>query len=92
MDVRSTQTKFACAGLKNDAASVKVLELLGYLQGAVGGAVVNDDYFPVKFAARVKALAWCTARVHQRSSCKKREVLPLREGAIEEPGDCESMY
>lgn len=92
MDVRSTQAKFACAGFKNDAASVEVLELLSYLQGAIRGAVVDDDYFPVEFAGRARALACCTGRARQRRSREKREVLLLREGAIEEPGDYESMY
>ena len=58
MDVRSTKTKFACARFKDNAASVKVLELLGYLQGAVWGAVVDNDYFPVEFALRALALAY----------------------------------
>ena len=57
MDIRSTKTKFACARLKDDATSVKVLELLGYLQGAVWGAVVDNDYFPVEFAVNAVALA-----------------------------------
>ena len=52
MDVRSTKTKFACAGFEDDAASVKVLKLLGYLQGAVGGTIVDNDNFPVEFAER----------------------------------------
>ena len=58
MDVCSTQAEFACAGFKDDAAPVKILELLGYLQGAIRGAVVNNDYFPVELAGRAAALAY----------------------------------
>ena len=57
MDVCRAQAKFACPGFKDDAASVKLLELLGYLQGAIRGAVVHNDYFPVELAERATALA-----------------------------------
>ena len=59
MDVRGTQTEFACAGFEDDAASIEVLELLSYLQGAIRRAVVDDDYFPVEFAGRARGLAGC---------------------------------
>ena len=58
MDVCGTQAKFACAGFKDDAASIKLLELLGYLQGAIRGAVVHNDYFPVELAGRATVLAY----------------------------------
>lgn len=78
MDVRSTQSKFACAGFKDDAAAVEVLELLSYLQGAIRGAVVDDDYFPVKFAERARALACC------RGESSSEEV-SRKEGGITSP-------
>ncbi len=32
--------------------------MLSHAQGAVRGAIVDDDYFPVEFAGRARALAW----------------------------------
>ena len=66
--------------------------MLSYLQGAIRGAIVDDDYFPVKFAGRARALACLHGEARQRRSRKNSEVLLLREGAIEEPGDYGSMY
>ncbi len=39
------------------------------MQGAVRGAVVDDDYFPVEFTGRARALAWL-----QRESSYKGPV------------------
>ena len=48
VDVGGAETEFAGAGFENDAGGgVEGLELLGYGEGAVGGAVVDDYYFPV---------------------------------------------
>ena len=57
VDVGGTQTKFAGTGFEDDAASVEILELLSYLQGAIRGAVIDDDYFPVEVAGRVKGVS-----------------------------------
>jgi hypothetical protein len=49
MDVGRAETKFASAGAELDAlGGVDFLELLCDVLGSVGGAVVDDDEFPVK--------------------------------------------
>ena len=49
--VRCAETQFARARLEEDAfGGVGRDELFGDFLGAVGGAVVDDDEFPVKFA------------------------------------------
>ncbi len=43
VDVGGAETEFAGAGFEDDARGcVEGLELLGYGEGAVGGAVVDD--------------------------------------------------
>ncbi len=51
VDVRGAETHFTGPGLQDDVrGAVDGLELLGHGEGAVGGAVVDDDDFPVEFA------------------------------------------
>ena len=55
MDVRGAETEFAGAGLEDDVGGsglgvVCFHELLGDFLGAVRGAVVDDDDFPVELA------------------------------------------
>ena len=48
VDVGGAETEFAGAGFEDDArGGVEGLELLGYGEGAIGGAVVDDYEFPV---------------------------------------------
>lgn len=74
MDVRSAQTKFACAGFKDDAVSIEILELLSYLQSAVRGSVVDDDYFPFEFAGRARVSACCRGESLSKSLVRKARV------------------
>lgn len=58
MDVGGPEAEFACARLEEDAfGPVDAYELLCDFLGAVGGAVVDDDEFPVQFAGRSGVLA-----------------------------------
>ena len=51
VDVGGAEAELAGARLQDDAfGGVELLELFGYCEGAVGGAVVDDDEFPVEFA------------------------------------------
>ena len=51
MNVGGAEAKFTGSRLQSDAfGGVELLELFGNGQGAVGGAVVDDDKFPVEFA------------------------------------------
>lgn len=50
VDVGCSETKLAGAGLEEDVGGVGFDELVGDLLGAVGGAVVDDDEFPVEFS------------------------------------------
>ena len=60
MHVGGSQAEFAGAGLEYDSFwGVDVLELLGYFEGAVGGAVVHYDHFPVEVAG---GSAWSVNR------------------------------
>ncbi|KAI9148067.1 3-oxoacyl-(acyl carrier protein) reductase [Paramyrothecium foliicola] len=54
VDVGGAEAQLAGARLEDDVRGVGLDELLGDLLGAVGGAVVDDDDFPVKVAARKK--------------------------------------
>lgn len=48
VDVGGAQAEFAGAWFQDDVVcAVERLELVGDFLGAVGGAVVDDDYFPV---------------------------------------------
>lgn len=51
VDVGGAEAEFACAGLEDDVGSVGFDELEGDFLGAVGGAVVDDDDFPLEVAA-----------------------------------------
>lgn len=49
--VGGTEAELAGARLQDDAfGAVELLELFGDGEGAVGGAVVDDDEFPIEFA------------------------------------------
>lgn len=51
MDVGGAEAEFAGAGFEEDVGgAVEGLELLGDGEGAVGGGVVDDYYFPVEVA------------------------------------------
>ena len=53
VDVGGSETKFTGARADLDAGGcVDFLELGGDFLGAVGGAVVDDDEFPVEFAVK----------------------------------------
>lgn len=52
MNVCCTQAELPCTRLQDDVrAAVEILQLLGYLQCAIGGSVVYDDDFPVQLTA-----------------------------------------
>ena len=53
VDVGGAQTELARAGLEDDAGTVGGDELLGDFLCAVGGAVVDDNQFPIEFTIRV---------------------------------------
>jgi hypothetical protein len=50
VDVGCSETEFAGAWLEDDVGGVGFDELVGDFLGSVGGAVVDDDEFPVEFA------------------------------------------
>jgi hypothetical protein len=50
VDVGGAEAELAGAGLEDDVRGVGLDELVGDLLGAVGGAVVDDDEFPVELA------------------------------------------
>jgi len=53
VDVGRTETKFAGAGAELDAlGGVDFLELLRDVLGSVGGAVVDNDKFPVEVTVK----------------------------------------
>jgi hypothetical protein len=53
MDVGRTETKFSGASAELDAlGGVDFLELLRDVLGSVGGAVVDDDKFPVEVTVK----------------------------------------
>ena len=53
MDVGSAQAELAGTGFQDDVrGGVEGLQLLGDGEGAVGGAVVDDDDFPVEIVFR----------------------------------------
>ena len=55
VDVGGSQTKFALAGLQDNVfLAIELLELLRDLEGAVRGAVVDDDDLPVQLAIFIK--------------------------------------
>ena len=51
VDVGGAEAKFARSGLEDDVGSVSFDKLEGDFLGAIGGTVVDDDEFPVEFAA-----------------------------------------
>lgn len=77
MDVGSSKTELAGARLEDDAVcAIDGDELLCDLLGAVGGAVVDDDYFPLELAGEGLAL---------RGAGGAGDAL-LGEGLFNEPG------
>ena len=64
VDVGGSESEFTSAGADLDAlGGVDLLELGGDFLGTVGGAVVDDDEFPVEFAGRKLALASCVVEL-----------------------------
>lgn len=53
VDVGSAEAELACAGLEDNVGGVCFDKLLGDILGAVGGAVVDDDEFPVDVAGSI---------------------------------------
>ena len=48
MDVGGTEAELAGPGLEDDAlGAIEALQLLGDLEGAIWGGVVDDNQFPV---------------------------------------------
>lgn len=59
VDVGGAEAQLAGTGLEDDVWGIRLDELLSDLLGAVGGAVINDDEFPVDVAGRRRRLAFC---------------------------------
>lgn len=53
VDVGRSETELASAGLELDVGRVDLDELLGDFLGSIGGAVVDDDEFPIEVATSV---------------------------------------
>jgi len=53
VDVGRSETELASAGLEEDVGRVGLDELLGDFLGSIGGAVVDDDEFPIEVATPV---------------------------------------
>jgi hypothetical protein len=53
VDVGCSKAELASAGLEDNVGGVDLDELLGNFLGSIGGAVVDNDEFPIEVAARV---------------------------------------
>jgi hypothetical protein len=53
VDVGCSEAEFASAGLEENVGGVDLDKLLGNFLGSVGGAVVDDDEFPIEVAISV---------------------------------------
>jgi hypothetical protein len=52
VDVGGAETELACAGFEDDVRGTeRGLEFFGAGEGAVGGGVVDNYYFPVEVSA-----------------------------------------
>lgn len=61
VDIGCSETEFASAGLEENVGGVDLDELLGNFLGSIGGAVVDDDEFPIEVAVRVSL---CLSNLH----------------------------
>jgi len=68
VDVGCSKTEFASAGLEDNVGGVDLDELLGNFLGSIGGAVVDDDEFPIEVAVRVSLSPFETVRKKRLTS------------------------
>lgn len=86
------EAELSGASLEDDVGFVGFLELLCDRLGAVGGAVVYDDEFPVEVAARRKSAKIIQGTTNNATELELKgrqdeaDVL-LREGPVKEPSD-----
>ena len=87
MDIGGAQAELAGAGLEYDVRGISFHELVRHNLGAVRGAVVNDDDFPVKFAGCRPKNALANVLFSDGLESQGTEIILLGEGLIEQPSN-----
>lgn len=87
--VRRSEAELARSGLELDMRAVGLDELVGDLLGTVGGAVVDDDEFPVEVTGGIpyQLLLACLQFTRPPNSSRTTGSLLLRESSLQQPGD-----